>query len=57
MKREKFNRPFGPAGQKFCRSAQDLTGPKTFFYFKSKELYSPKNCTKNIHYKTLKENK
>ena len=56
MKCEKVNRTFGPAGQIFCRPGQDLTGPKTV-YFKSKELYSLKNCTQNINYKTLKENK
>ena len=37
---EKVNRTFGPAVQKFCRTGQDLTGPKIFFFSKSKELYS-----------------
>ena len=30
VKCEKVNRTFGPAGQKLCRSGQDLTGQKTF---------------------------
>ena len=32
VKCEKVNRTFGPAGQKMCRSGQDLTGPKYFLF-------------------------
>ena len=45
MKCEKVNRTFGPAGQNFCRSGQDLTGPKMYFFLNLKNYrVSQKNA-------------
>ena len=45
---EKVNRTFGPAVQKFCRTGQDLTGPKIFFFLNLKN-YIPTAYSGTIH--------
>ena len=47
VKCEKVNRTFGPAVQKFCRTGQDLTGPKIFFFLNLKN-YIPLKIERKI---------